>query len=126
MKVGDTRVKGLVDRICELDGRLALVDFKTNATLDATLMEAYSVQLRLYGLAAHRGLLPGGKDPKLILFDMRRGEMHEIEAGDAAVESRVLVASQKIAAGDFRLGPEHAQRPCNLCAYRPICPDARR
>jgi hypothetical protein len=84
------------------------------------------VQLRLYGLAAHRGLLPGGKDPKLILFDMRRGEMHEIEAGDAAVESQVLVASQKIAAGDFRLGPEHANRPCKLCAFRPICPDARR
>jgi ATP-dependent exoDNAse (exonuclease V) beta subunit len=126
MKVGDTRVKGLVDRICEIDGRVALVDFKTNATLDATLMDAYSVQLRLYGLAAHRGLLPGGKDPKLILFDMRRGEMHEIEAGDAAVESQVLVASQKIAAGDFRLGPEHANRPCKLCAYRPICPDARR
>jgi ATP-dependent exoDNAse (exonuclease V) beta subunit len=126
MKVGDTRVKGLVDRICEIDGRVALVDFKTNATLDATLMDAYSVQLRLYGLAAHRGLLPGGKDPKLILFDMRRGEMHEIEAGDAAVESQVLVASQKIAAGDFRLGPEHANRPCKLCAFRPICPDARR
>ena len=126
MKVGDARVKGLVDRICELDGKVALVDFKTNASLDAPLMEAYSVQLRLYGLAAHRGLLTGGQDPQLILFDMRRGEMHEIEAGDAAVESRVLAASQKIAAGDFRLGPEHAQRPCNLCAYRPICPDARR
>ena len=23
------------------------------------------------------------------------------------------------------LGPEHARRPCNLCAYRPICTDAR-
>jgi RecB family exonuclease len=126
MKVGDARVKGLVDRICEIDGKVALVDFKTNATLDATLMEAYSVQLRLYGLAAHRGLLPGGKDPKLILFDMRRGEMHEIEPEDALVESRVLAASQRIAAGDFRLGPEHANRPCKLCAYRPICPDARR
>jgi DNA helicase-2/ATP-dependent DNA helicase PcrA len=123
MKVGSTRVRGLVDRVCELDGKVALVDFKTNASLDASLMEAYSVQLRLYGLAAHRGLLPGGKDAKLILYDMRRGEMHEIEAGDAAVESRVLVASQKIAAGDFRLGPEHANRPCKLCAYRPICPD---
>ena len=126
MKIGSSRVKGLVDRICEIDGRVALVDFKTNASLDATLMEAYSVQLRLYGMAAHRGLLPGGQDPTLILFDMRRGEMHEIDGGDAAVESRVLAASQKIAAGDFSLGPEHAQRPCKLCAFRPICPDARR
>ena len=30
------------------------------------------------------------------------------------------------AAEDFRLGPEHADRPCNLCAFRPICPDARK
>jgi DNA helicase-2/ATP-dependent DNA helicase PcrA len=123
MTVGGTRVRGLVDRICELDGKVALVDFKTNSTLDASLMEAYSVQLRLYGLAAHRGLLPGGLDPKLILFDMRRGELHDIAPADAVVESRVLAASARIAAGDFRLGPEHAARPCTLCAYRPICPD---
>ena len=126
MTIGGSRVRGLVDRICEIDGNVALVDFKTNASLDASLMEAYSVQLRLYGLAAHRGLLPGGKDPKLILFDMRRAELHEIAARDALVEAHVLAASQRIAAGDFRLGPEHAARPCNLCTYRPICPDARR
>ena len=58
MRIGATRVRGLVDRICELDGKTVLVDFKTNASLDATLIEAYSVQLRLYGLAARRGLVP--------------------------------------------------------------------
>jgi ATP-dependent exoDNAse (exonuclease V) beta subunit len=125
MTIGTTRVRGLVDRICEMDGKVALVDFKTNATLDASLMSAYTTQLRLYGLAAHRGLLPGGRDPKLILFDMRRGELHQISAEDSMVEERVLAASARIAAADFRLGPEHAARPCTLCAYRPICPDAR-
>jgi RecB family exonuclease len=124
MAIGSTRVRGLVDRICEMDGRVALVDFKTNATLDATIMEAYSVQLRLYGLAARRGLLPGGDDPKLILFDLRRGEMHEITPDGVQVEARVVAASTRIAAGDFHLGPENANRPCTLCAYRPICPDA--
>jgi RecB family exonuclease len=102
-----------------------LVDFKTNATLDAALMAAYSVQLRLYALAARRGLLPGGDDPKLILFDLRRGEIHEIAPDDSQVEARVVAASTRIAAGDFRLGPQHAARPCTLCAYRPICPDRR-
>ena len=28
-------------------------------------------------------------------------------------------------AGDFALGPEHAERPCTLCAFRPICTDRR-
>jgi ATP-dependent exoDNAse (exonuclease V) beta subunit len=125
MRIGTTRVRGLVDRICELEGKTVLVDFKTNASLDATLFEAYSVQLRLYGLAARRGLVPGGPEPRLVLFDMRRGEMREVAPDDAGVEARVEAAAGRIASGDFRLGPEHADRPCKLCAYRPICPDAR-
>jgi DNA helicase II / ATP-dependent DNA helicase PcrA len=125
MSVAGTRVRGVVDRICVLDGRPALVDFKTNAHLDEALMEAYSTQLRLYRVAAQRGLVPGGQEPRLILFEMRRGIEHEILPDDAAVEARVRGAAARIAARDFRLGPEHANRPCNLCAYRPICPDAR-
>ena len=126
MALGNARVRGLVDRVSEVDGRTALVDFKTNATLDAALLEAYSLQLRIYGLAARRGLLPGGRDPRLILFDLRRGEARDIPPDDALVEERVIAAAARIAAGDFRLGPEHAQRPCTLCAYRPICTDARK
>ncbi|HLQ15347.1 MAG TPA: ATP-dependent DNA helicase [Candidatus Eisenbacteria bacterium] len=125
MRIGTTRVKGLVDRICELDGKSVLVDYKTNASLDASLIEAYSVQLRLYALAAHRGLLPGAAQPRLVLFDIRRGEAREVTPEDAGVEAQVRAAAAKIALGDFSLGPEHAQRPCHLCAFRPICPDAR-
>jgi DNA helicase-2/ATP-dependent DNA helicase PcrA len=125
MKIGATRVRGLVDRVCELDGRLVLVDFKTNASLDAALMQAYSTQLQLYALAARRGLLPGGSEPRLVLFDMRRGEPHNISPDDAGVEARVLAASSRISVGNYRLGPEHANRPCSLCAYSRICPDSR-
>jgi hypothetical protein len=125
MRIGETRVRGLVDRICELDGKKVLVDYKTNASLDAALLEAYSVQLRLYGLAAKRGLVPGGPDPRLVLFDMRRGVVNEVTPDDAGVEARVETAAARITAGDFSLRPEHAERPCKLCAYRPICPDAR-
>jgi DNA helicase II / ATP-dependent DNA helicase PcrA len=125
MRIGTTRVRGLVDRICVLDGQPILVDYKTNASLDATLIEAYSVQLRLYALAARRGLVPGGPEPRLLLFDMRRGEAIEVAPDDAGVEARVASASARIGAGDFSLRSEHAQRPCNICAFRPICPDRR-
>jgi len=125
MHVGPTRVRGLVDRICELDGDVMLVDFKTNANLDAALRAAYTTQLRLYGLAAHRGLLAGGRDPHLVLFDLRRGEVIDVTPDDAGVAAQVIAAAGRIAAGDFSLGPEHAGRPCSLCAYRRICPDAR-
>jgi hypothetical protein len=125
MRLGETRVRGFVDRICELDGRTVLVDYKTNATLDEKLIEAYTTQLRLYGLAARRGLLPGGNDPRLMLFDMRRTRSIEVTADDAAVESWVGAAAKRIERSDFALGPEHANRPCTLCAFRPICVDAR-
>jgi DNA helicase-2/ATP-dependent DNA helicase PcrA len=125
MRIGTTRVRGLVDRICELDGRAVLVDYKTNASLDASLIEAYSVQLRLYGLAAARGLVAGGTEPRLVLFDLRRGEERDVTPDAAGVEARVEVAAARIAAGDFSLRPEHDQRPCSICAFRPICPDRR-
>jgi len=114
-----------VDRICALHDRTVLVDYKTNATMDAALVEAYTTQLRLYALAARRGLLPGGADPRLVLFDLRRGREIEVAADDAAVQARVSSVSQRIASGDFALGPENANRPCAMCAYRPICSDAR-
>ena len=125
LRLGRTRVRGIVDRICELDGRTVLVDYKTNATMDASLIQAYTTQLRFYSLAAGRGLLPGGTGPRLVLFDLRRSHSVEVTADDAAVAARVAAVSQRIAQGDFVLGPENAQRPCSMCAFRPICADAR-
>jgi RecB family exonuclease len=125
LRLGLTRVRGFVDRVCQIDGRAVLLDYKTNATLDARLIEAYSMQLRLYGLAARRGLLPGGTEPRLVLFDMRRARLIEVTPDDAAVEARIAAATARIIAGDFALRPEHAERPCLLCAFRPICADAR-
>ena len=120
------RLKGFVDRVCELDGQTVLVDYKTNARIDKRLQEAYATQLRLYGLAAQRGLLPGGDEqPRLVLFDLRRGEAIEIEPDVAGAEARVLEAARRIADGEFQLGPEHRDRPCFLCAYRPLCPSRR-
>ena len=125
MRIGTTRVRGLVDRVCELEGQNVLVDYKTNASLDASLIEAYSVQLRLYGEAARRGLVPGGPNARLLLFDLRRGQIIEVTPDAAGVEARVEAAAARIAAGDFSLRPEHAQRPCAICVFRPICPDRR-
>ena len=125
LRLGGARVRGVVDHICELDGRTVLVDYKTNANIDDALMHAYTTQLRLYGLAAGRGLLPGGRDPRLVLFDLRHSRAIEIAADDAAVEARVSMVSRRIAEGDFALGPDNALRPCTMCAFKPICPDAR-
>jgi DNA helicase-2/ATP-dependent DNA helicase PcrA len=125
LRLGGVRVKGVVDRICELDGDTVVVDYKTNSHLDARLREAYSTQLRLYGLAAREGLLLGARNPRLVLFDLRRGEAIEVSPDPEAAADRVRHAAAAIAAGRFELGPEHDDRPCRLCAYRPVCADRR-
>jgi DNA helicase-2/ATP-dependent DNA helicase PcrA len=126
LRLGDgVLVQGLVDRVCEVDGRTTLVDYKTNARLDSRLREVYAGQLRLYGLAAERGLLPGGGEPRLLLFDLRHGDAIEVAPAPAEAEARVLDVAARITAGDFALRPEHRDRPCFLCAYRPLCKDRR-
>src|SRR5207245_8292341 len=105
LRLGATRMRGIVDRICVLDGRAVLIDYKTNSTLDGALIEAYTTQLRLYSIAAGRGLVPGGAAPRLVLFDLRRSRVIEVEADDAAVESRVSVVGRRIAEGDVAVGP---------------------
>src|SRR5260370_9248774 len=87
LRVGGTRVRGIVGRICTPHGRTALMDYKTNSTMDTALLEAYTTQLRLYALAAGRGLLPGGANPRLVLFDLRRAREIEVTADDAAAEA---------------------------------------
>jgi DNA helicase-2/ATP-dependent DNA helicase PcrA len=125
LRLGEVRVRGFVDRVCELDGAPALVDYKTNAQLDERLRRAYATQLRIYGLAAQRGLLPGGPAPRLLLFDLRRSEPIEVAPDPEAAEAEVVEAACRIGTGDFALRAEHEDRPCFLCAYRPICTDRR-
>src|SRR5439155_1677559 len=48
LRLGGARIRGVVDRVCEVDGRTVLIDYKTNTTLDDSLIAAYSLQLRLY------------------------------------------------------------------------------
>ena len=124
LRVGGTHVRGVIDRVAEHDGRGVLIDYKTNRRLDARLRAAYATQLRLYGLAADAGVLPVRK-PRLVLFDLRRGEAVDVVADPEGVTATVAAAAAEIAAGSFRLSEAHADRPCQLCAYRPICGYAR-
>ncbi len=123
---GEVILRGVADRICEVEGRTLIVDYKTNANLNQRLRRAYAIQLQLYGLALEQGLLPGHFDAyRLALCDLRRGELIEIEPDAGMARGWVSEAAQRIRNGDFQLGPQHHDRPCFLCAFRPICSDRR-
>ena len=123
---GEVVLRGVADRICESDGRTFIVDYKTNANLNRKLRRAYGMQLQLYGIALEQGLLPGQADGYgLALFDLRRGHVIEVEPNAQAARDWVAQAAHRIGSGDFQLGPQHHDRPCFMCAYRPICADRR-
>ena len=124
LQLRGARVRGIVDRVCEYQGRAAIVDYKTNRSLDARLLEAYAMQLRLYGLAGARGLLPA-ETARLFIFDLRRGNAIEIDPDASGTVAWVEAAAGEISAGNFELGPKHRDRPCHVCAYRPLCSFAR-
>ncbi len=131
----DARVRGLVDRVLRSStaGPSSSTTRPTRLST-RTLIEAYSVQLRLYGLAARRGLVPGGAHARLLLFDLRRGQVIEVTPDDNGVEARVVAAAALIAAGDFGPPPEeHAAAsvhdlrvPADLPRRPPTSPDFRR
>lgn len=125
LRLDGVQVKGVVDRVCKWGEGTALVDYKTNAALDPRLRRAHEAQLRLYGLAAEQGLLPGSRFPLLLLFDLRRALVTEVAPDPTGAAAWVGRVAERIAASDFALGPEHVDRPCFLCAYRPLCPARR-
>ena len=79
----------------------------------------------MYALAAEAGLLPGGSEPRLVLFHLPAGEAIEVTPDAEAARSRLRAAAEAVRQGRFELGPEHAQRPCFICAYRKACSSAR-
>jgi DNA helicase-2/ATP-dependent DNA helicase PcrA len=122
------RLSGAVDRVCEVEGITTLVDYKTNTRLDRRLRDAYATQLKIYGLAASRGLVrgaPAGARLRLVLFDLRRSEAIEVMPDPIGAETQVREVARRVAMGDFHLGPEHHDRPCGLCAYRQLCTERR-
>lgn len=113
MEIEGVLLRGQIDLWFEHDGRLVVVDYKTDRNLDESRMEAYSVQLRLYAEALERML--GQPVDEAWLFSLRLGTPHPVEIGsqeERLAGLRALVEAEK--AGDFLL--REAPR-CRWCPY---------
>ena len=76
---GETAVQGVIDLVCEIDGHLILVDFKSDTVEEnfADYSKRYGVQLELYGQACFRAF--GKKPDEIYLYYLRAGHGERIE-----------------------------------------------
>ncbi|MGJ5815593.1 UvrD-helicase domain-containing protein [Paludibaculum fermentans] len=106
-------LRGQIDLWFEHEGRLVVVDYKTDRNLDEVRMGAYSVQLRLYAEALERML--GRPVDEAWLFSLRQGTAHPVELGgreERLAGLRALMEAETT--GDF---PLRAAPRCQWCPY---------
>jgi RecB family exonuclease len=111
-------VRGFIDRLCrDADGRVWIVDYKTNRSLGRDSLAAYGRQLAIYQRASREVL---GLDAGALLVEMRTGAVHRQE-GDGWPEVETLLAT--LVGGDRSAPPDP---PCGGCAYWRGCPSSTR
>jgi DNA helicase-2/ATP-dependent DNA helicase PcrA len=111
-------VRGFIDRLCrDGEGRVWIVDYKTNRSLGRDSLAAYGRQLAIYRRASREVL---GLDAGALLVEMRTGAVHRQEE-DGWPEVETLLAT--LVGGDRSAPPDP---PCGGCAYWRGCPSSTR
>lgn len=124
VEVDGSLLRGQIDLWFEEQGKVAVVDYKTDRQLSAARLRAYSLQLRLYAIALERWT--GKQAGEAWLFSLRDGVAHRVELdAEARREAlRVLAAWREAETrGEF---PLHETAECGRCPYvAGACPAAQ-
>jgi ATP-dependent exoDNAse (exonuclease V) beta subunit len=111
-------VRGFIDRLCtDANGKVWVVDYKTNRSLGAESLTVYGRQLAIYQRAAAETL---GLDAGAMLMEMRTGAVHRHEGDSWPGVERLLTT---LVSGERSAPPEP---PCWGCAYWRACPSSTR
>jgi DNA helicase II / ATP-dependent DNA helicase PcrA len=111
-------VRGFIDRLCRgIDGKVWVIDYKTNRSLGAESLTVYGRQLAIYQRAVREAL---NMDADPLLMEMRTGREHRL-TGDSWPAVKELLTTLVI--GE-RSAP--ADPPCWGCAYWRACPASTR
>lgn len=114
-------LRGQIDLWFQHQGRLVIVDYKTDQHLDDARLTAYGVQISFYALALER--LLGRPVDEAWLFSLRQGAAHAVDLGG---EERLMAELQAAAAAE-RSGhfPLREAPHCRWCPYfAGSCPSA--
>ncbi len=126
---------GRIDRVDVGDEGWRLIDYKTHRALAPDALDEAALQLRLYKAAWQAGGATAvgersDAEPRLYVYEARRGALHEVAGGPQALEAAVNLlcdVAGKIADGDFAVPPGY-DPPCATCPYGGpygLCPDRR-
>ena len=119
--LGPVKVRGTFDRVDEIGGGLAVVDYKTGAPKSEEQAQK-SLQLSIYAMAAaekfERPVVQVG------FYSLENNEAvftSRDEKQLAKVRDEIVAIAERIAAGDFHPTPD-AFNACRYCAYFTLCP----
>ena len=113
------QVRGFIDAVHEIDGKISLIDYKTSAREKVT--EEYKLQLAIYALLYEEKY---GKKPHLVGIDFLRHKPHYLEVDDELVE---LAKKECKAIQEVTLSESIEDYPmctsvlCKYCDFYDIC-----
>jgi len=122
LSVDGVPVKGRVDRVDRLlDGRLAILDYKTGKALSEDRASSDG-QLTMYQMALEE--LLGAQVARLAFYHLPTLTEQAVDRRPPGqVESlrrRIVETAEAVSAGRFEPRPE--ERKCQWCDYKPLCP----
>ena len=142
LTLGPVRLRLRRDRVDEVEGGIALIDYKTSAGLSCAhwveeRLEA--PQLPAYALAVHepetlRGIAfaqirPGQKelgwislsDQPGVFPQNRRNQSTDLPSQLDSWRKELTALAEAFAAGDTRINPKSYPQTCQFCAFRSLC-----
>ena len=120
-EIDGTILRGSIDLWFEENGRLYVVDYKTDTAVDT---ETYRPQTALYAMALERAL--GTRPESAYLHFLRSDRIIQIPIDDATIaEARTLIAGLRQAQDQLRFDLNEGEH-CRSCQfYRSACPAGR-
>jgi len=119
-------VRGRIDRVDELDGRLEFIDYKagksiSNQAKDSRGKAALDLQLAVYSEAAGAQLGNGGEASVRYFSVTGAATMKSKSPPAAELEAIAARISQAWNEGDFRIDPDVEYKACTYCSFESLC-----
>jgi DNA helicase II / ATP-dependent DNA helicase PcrA len=123
LKIGNSKLFGVIDRVDEINGGVVIFDYKTGTSKDKLDADAKE-QLLIYQIAAEE--LFGLKPKELTYYYLNDGKKATFigsEKEKQALKEKIIGEIEEIKKSDFKATPGWQ---CGFCDFKDICDSAER